>query len=61
MVQNDDSLFPKIDFCVEGDHTSFGPDEIGQEIHGTTYLFPRGTRKILNFSNIYAHYNRSRV
>ncbi|KAL9985950.1 hypothetical protein ACROYT_G000001 [Oculina patagonica] len=41
MVQNDGSLFPKIDFCVEGDHTSFGLDEKGQEIHGTTYLFPR--------------------
>lgn len=48
MVQNDGSLFPKIDFCVEGDHTSFGLDEIGQEIQGNTYLFPRGTHRNRN-------------
>ncbi|XP_078362463.1 D-amino-acid oxidase-like isoform X2 [Oculina patagonica] len=47
MVQNDGSLFPKIDFCVEGDHTSFGLDEKGQEIHGTTYLFPRGEDRLM--------------
>ena len=47
MVKNDGSLFPKIDFCVVTDHTSFGLDETGQEIHGATYILPRGKLKIL--------------
>lgn len=47
MVKNDGSLFPKIDFCVVTDHTSFGLDETGQEIHGATYILPRGIFKIL--------------
>ena len=47
MVKNDGSLFPKIDFCVATDHTSFGIDETGQEIHGSTYVLPRGILKIL--------------
>lgn len=47
MVKNDGSLFPKIDFCVVTDHTSFGLDETGQEIHGATYILPRGIFEIL--------------
>lgn len=41
-ARNDGSLFPKIDFCVEGKFTSFGVDEAGQQILGHVYLFPRG-------------------
>ena len=49
MVKNDGSLFPKIDFGVVTDHTSFGLDETGQEIHGATYILPRGTLKTFAF------------
>ena len=49
MVKNDGSLFPKIDYCVATDHTSFGLDETGQEIHGATFILPRGIRKIICF------------
>lgn len=49
MVKNDGSLFPKIDFCVVTDRTSFGLDELGQEIHGATYILPRGILKTLLF------------
>jgi len=52
MVKNDGSLFPKIDFCVATDHTSFGLDEAGQEIHGAAYILPRG---ILKFLLLYKH------
>jgi len=41
-VKNDGSLFPKIDFCVEGMWTSFGVDEADQEIVGHPYIFTRG-------------------
>lgn len=51
-VKNDGSLFPKIEFCVEGKHTSFGHDESGQEICGRPYLFPRGEDTLM-FGSFY--------
>lgn len=46
-VKNDGSLFPKIEFCVEGQHTSFGYDESGQEIVGRPYLIARGEDSLM--------------
>lgn len=46
-VKNDGSLFPKIEFCVEGQRTSFGYDESGQEIVGRPYLIPRGEDSLM--------------
>ena len=48
-ARNDGSLFPKIDFCVEGKFTSFGVDEAGQQILGHVYLFPRGIHLTLKW------------
>ena len=56
MVKNDGSLFPKIDFCVATDHTSFGLDETGQEIHGATFILPRGILKILLYASMNVHF-----
>ena len=41
-AKNDGTLFPKIDFCAEGRWTSFGEDEVGQQVLGHPYIFTRG-------------------
>ena len=56
MVKNDGSLFPKIDFGVVTDHTSFGLDETGQEIYGATFILPRGILKILLYASMNVHF-----
>ena len=52
-MKNDDSLFPKIDFCVKGFGMSHGLDEDGQEIFSSPYIFTRGKKAFIG-----PHYKR---